>query len=90
MLSCYHFKNNIIIDCYQVELKYSPLTGKVLPVRTVPTINKVKLLEKSIDKHAAHDRSFAPYQEYTLMGLKYLQYLVSQMSHSHLRHTRMK
>ena len=35
-------------------------------LRTVPTINKVKLLEKSIDKHAAHDRSFAPYQEYTL------------------------
>ena len=35
-------------------------------MRTVPTINKVKLLEKSIDKHTAHDRSFAPYQGYTL------------------------
>ena len=43
-----------------------PIRGKTLPVRTVLTIHKVALLEKSIDKHAAHDRSFAPYQGYTL------------------------
>ena len=51
-----------------IELKYSSFTGKVLPVRTVPTINKVELLEKSIDKYS-HDRSFAPYQGYTLTYL---------------------
>ena len=45
---------------------YLFLTGKTLPVQTLPTINKVKLLEKSIDKHAAHDRSFAAYRGYTL------------------------
>ena len=44
-----------------------PVSGKTLPVRTVTTINKVQLLEKSIDKHAAHDRAFAPYQGYTLI-----------------------
>lgn len=37
-----------------------------MPVRAVTTINKVKLLEKRINKHAAHDRSFAPFQGYTL------------------------
>ena len=43
-----------------------PVRGKTLPVRTVTTINKVQLLEKSFDKHAAHDRSFSPYQGHTL------------------------
>ena len=32
-----------------------------LPLPTGTIINKVQLLEKSIDKHAAHDHAFAPY-----------------------------
>lgn len=44
-----------------------PVRGKTLPVRALPSVNKVELLGKCVDKHAAHDRSFAPCQGHTLV-----------------------
>ena len=66
MLPGYHVTILKIASQLTIELNYSSFTGKVLPVQTVPTINKLQILETSIDKHAAHDRSFTPYQGYTL------------------------
>lgn len=44
-----------------------PVKGKIMIVRVPVSIKKLELLRKGIDKHAAHDRTFDPFEDYTLL-----------------------
>ena len=47
------------------ELK--PIKGKTMLVRVPVNVRKLDLLEKSVEKHAAHDRTFDRYESYALL-----------------------
>ena len=47
------------------ELK--PIKGKTMLVRVHVNVRKLDLLEKSVEKHAAHDRTFDRYESYALL-----------------------
>ena len=54
-----------LIKINKAELK--PIKGKTMLVRVPVNVRKLDLLEKSVEKHAAHDRNFDRYESYALL-----------------------
>lgn len=54
-----------IMKLVKGELK--PVKGKAMIVRVLPDIRKQELLKKGIEKHAAYDMNFQPYENYVLL-----------------------